>query len=65
MEPITLCGLVIVAFGLWVEFEPAVKAIIKTIRRNKLFKDGFGSSAVQPPVYQRRMPTCLAKQSHY
>jgi len=56
MELITLCGLVIVVFGLWVEFELAVKAVVKMIRNNK---------AVRHPVYMRRMPICLAKLPHY
>ena len=56
MELITLCGLVIVVFGLWVEFELAVKAVVKMIRNNK---------AVQHPVYMSRMPICLAKLPHY
>jgi len=56
MELITLCGLVIVVFGLWVEFELAVKAVVKMIRNNK---------AVQHPVYKSRMPICLAKLPHY
>lgn len=65
MEPITLCGLAIVVFGLWVEFEPAVKAIVKAIRSNKLFKGVFAPSAVRRPLYEGRMPICLAKHSHY
>jgi hypothetical protein len=56
MELITLCGLVIVVFGLWVEFELAVKAVVKMIRNNK---------AVQHPVYMSRMPICLAKLPRY
>ena len=56
MELITLCGLVIVVFGLWVEFELAVKRVVKMIRSYK---------AVQHPVCMSRMPICLAKLSHY
>ena len=29
MEPITLCGAVIVAFGLWIELESLVKMLVK------------------------------------
>lgn len=65
MEPITLCGLVIVVFGLWVEFEPAVRTVVKMIRTSRLFKGLHAHSAVQNPVYVSRMPTCLAKPSHY
>lgn len=65
MEPITLCGLVIVVFGLWVEFEPAVKVVVKTIRKSRFFKDVYAHSAVRNPVYVSRRPLCLAKPSHY
>jgi hypothetical protein len=65
MEPITLCGLVIVAFGLWVEFEPAVRRVVKTIRKNRFFTGVHAHSAVRNPVYVGRLPICLAKPSHY
>jgi len=65
MEPILLCGLVIVVFGLWVEFEPTVKAVVKMIRNSKFFKGIFVNSAGQNPVYVNRMPICLAKPSSY
>jgi len=65
MELITLCGLVIVIFGLWVEFVLTVKAVVKMIRNSKFCKDVYANSAVQNPVYVGRMPICLAKPSHY
>jgi len=65
MEPITLCGAVIVMFGLWVEFEPAVRAVTRKIRKSKLLADIISQSAVQRPVPVRRMPICVAKTSHY
>ena len=65
MEPITLCGAVIVMFGLWVEFEPALRTVTRAIGKNKLFAAIFSQSPVQRPVYVRRMPICLAKTSHY
>lgn len=65
MELITLCGLVIVVFGLWVEFELAVKAIVKMIRSSRFFKDAFTNKEVQHPVSMSRLPICLAKLSHY
>lgn len=65
MEPITLCGLVIVMFGLWVEFEPRVMAVIRWIGASRLCKDAFASSAAQRPVYVRRMPICVAKGLNY
>jgi hypothetical protein len=65
MEPITLCGAVIVMFGLWVEFEPAVKAIIRVVCRTRLVAEMMSHSTVQRPAYVRRMPICVAKTSHY
>ena len=65
MEPITLCGAVIVIFGLWIEFEPAVKAVVRVIRKSKLFISIISQSAVQRPVYVNRMPICFAKAHHY
>jgi hypothetical protein len=65
MEPITLCGLVIVVFGLWVEFGPTARAVVKTIRNSRFFKGVYAHSAVQKPVYVSRRPICLAKPSHY
>ncbi|MSN26923.1 MAG: hypothetical protein GJV46_13760 [Geobacter sp.] len=64
MEPITLCGAVIVMFGLWVEFEPTLLAIVKVICKCKLFKEMNLQSTVPKPVYVRRMPICLAKGFH-
>lgn len=65
MEPITLCGLVIVVFGLWVEFEPAVRAFVKKTRTSKYLKGVYTNSAVRHPAYVGKMPICLAKTSHY
>ena len=61
MEPITLCGLVIVMFGLWVEFEPAVMAVLRSIRNSRMYEEVFSPSAVQRPKYVARMPVCFAK----
>jgi hypothetical protein len=63
MEPITLCGAVIVVFGLWVEFEPGVMAVVKRISKIRFFAEIFSQSAARRPVYVRRMPICLAKIS--
>lgn len=65
MELITLCGLAIVVFGLWVEFALAVKAGVKIIRNCRLVKDAYATRGVQQPVYMSRMPICLTKLSHY
>jgi hypothetical protein len=36
MEPITLCGLVIVMFGVWVEFESTVMAVVRAIANSRI-----------------------------
>jgi hypothetical protein len=64
MEPITLCGAVIVIFGLWVEFEPRIMAVAKWISGITFFADIFSHSKARKPVYASRMPICLAKTSH-
>jgi hypothetical protein len=51
MEPITLCGLLIVMFGLWVEFEPAIKAFANKICKSKLFMEFVSESEVRKPDY--------------
>ncbi|MDD2737017.1 MAG: hypothetical protein PHF56_24040 [Desulfuromonadaceae bacterium] len=63
MEPITLCGLVIVAFGLWLELEPSVMAVVKIISKSKFITEVVLNSTVQAPVYVRKMPVCVAKVS--
>jgi len=64
MEPITLCGLIIVMFGFWVEFEPALRSITNTIYKSSVFSGVISNSTVQKPVYVSRMPICLAKAFH-
>lgn len=56
MEPITLCGLVIVIFGLWVEFEPAVIAVVRKICKSRFFTESISNSTVQKPAYVMRVP---------
>ncbi len=65
MEPITLCGAVILVFGLWVEFEPKMKALVRSISNSIFYKETISQSAVRKPAYVRRMPICLAKTSNY
>ncbi len=65
MEPIKLCGLVIVAFGLWVEFEPTMMAVVKWICKNRIISMITTPPTVQKPVYVRSMPIGVAKASHY
>ncbi len=65
MEPITLCGAVILAFGLWVEFELKIRAVARVLRKNKFFAEIFSQPTVQKPAYMRRMPICVAKGVYY
>jgi len=65
MEPITLCGAVIVFFGLWEEYGPGFMAIVRWISKRRIFAELITPSAPQRPAYVRRMPICLAKTSHY
>ena len=36
MEPITLCGAVIVAFGLWIEFESRLRILARAVSKSKM-----------------------------
>lgn len=38
MEPITLCGLVIVIFGFWIELEELVKTVARLIQRSSFVR---------------------------
>jgi len=64
MEPITLCGLVIVMFGLWVEFEPVVKTVVKMIRKMMVYSEFLSKSSLQKSGYVSKMPICLNKAFH-
>lgn len=63
MEPIVLCGVAIVIFGLWVEFSPTVQAVVKIVMKNRFWGGGVSHSAAQKPehVYAGKMPICVAK----
>ena len=50
MEPITLCGAVIVGFGLWVEFESIIMKAVRIISKNSLVTT-ITSTTGQKPVY--------------
>jgi len=52
MEPITLCGAVILAVGLWEEFEPIIMKIAKTISRMATITP---SPTMQRPLYVKYM----------
>ncbi len=61
MEPITLCGLVIVIFGFWIECEPVVAMIVKKTGKWRKLCENAARSTNQKTVYVRRMPICVAK----
>jgi len=51
MEPITLCGVVILAAGLWVEFEPIIMKVAKAISNSTIMASITSSSTEQKPLY--------------
>ena len=61
MEAITVCASAIVVFGLWVEFEPAIKALVNMICKSKFVARFVTNYVVQKPTYGLRMPICVAK----
>jgi hypothetical protein len=65
MEPITLCGLVIVLFGVWVELEPKIMRAFRRVRSCRLFAAIMTQPTVPDSSYTTKMPVCLAKSSHY
>ncbi|GFE61834.1 hypothetical protein [Geobacter sp. AOG2] len=55
MEPITLCGIVIVAFGLWIEGESLVKRLARSFCRSNLLKRIMAlAPSEQKPVFANR-----------
>lgn len=50
MEPITLCGAIIVLFGLWVEFEAIIMKGARTISRSAIMTALLSSMKEQRPV---------------
>lgn len=66
MEPITLCGGIILLFGLWLEFEPLLKSLFKKICNSKFYKwvvSESTASSAQRPIYGKRQPICFAKSN--
>ena len=55
MEPITLCGVVIVGFGLWVECEPIFLKAARIISKNSIVTTITSSTTGQKPVYVKYM----------
>jgi hypothetical protein len=62
MEPITLCGLIIVLFGLWVEFEPAIMKVVGWVRGWRVFTLIITQPVVPTRACTRKMQVCLAKR---
>ncbi|MDD2900388.1 MAG: hypothetical protein PHI31_16960 [Desulfuromonadaceae bacterium] len=56
MEPITLCGAVIVAFGMWVEFEATIMKVARAIFCNKVMSTITSPTTVQKPLYVKYLP---------
>lgn len=55
MEPITLCGAVILAVGLWVEFEPILLRVARAISNSNIMKATTSSPTEQRPLYVKYM----------
>lgn len=51
MEPITLCGAVILAVGLWVEFEPIIMKVANAISNSTIMASITSSPTEQKPLY--------------
>ena len=50
MEPITLCGAVIVAFGFWVEFESIIMKAARAISKSTIMTAIMPSAKEQRPI---------------
>lgn len=55
MEPITVCGAVILAFGVWLEFETICMRGIKAIFSSTIMTGIKATTAVQRPLYVKYM----------
>lgn len=55
MEPITLCGAVILAVGLWVEFESILRRVARAISNSNIITAITSSPAEQRPLYVKYM----------
>jgi hypothetical protein len=51
MEPITLCGAVILAVGLWVEFESIIMKAARAISSSSIMTALMSSPTEQKPLY--------------
>jgi hypothetical protein len=55
MEPITLCGAVILAVGLWVEFESIIMKVVNAFSNSKIITVIKSTPAKQRPLYVNYM----------
>lgn len=55
MEPITLCGAVILAVGLWMEFESIIMKAARAISNSNIMTALTSSPAEQRPLYVKYM----------
>ena len=55
MEPITLCGAVILAVGLWVEFESIIMKAARAISNSNIMTAIMSSPAKQRSLYVKYM----------
>ena len=55
MEPITLCGAIILVVGLWEEFEPFMMKIARAISNSTIMTAIVAPPTVQKPLYVKYM----------
>ena len=55
MEPITLCGAVILAVGLWVEFESIIMKVARAISNSYIMTAISSSPTKHTPLYVKYM----------
>lgn len=55
MEPITLCGAVILAVGLWVEFESIIMRAARAVSNSSIMTAIMSSPTKQAPLYVKYM----------
>jgi len=55
MEAITLCGAIILVFGIWLEFETAIMRVTRAILNSKIITGMRAPSTVRRPNYVKYM----------
>jgi len=63
MEPIILCGLAIVVFGVWVEFESVITRIARALFGRNSAAGMVQSLTVQRPGYVKYMEGACSRLS--